>query len=153
MSGEHVVRVSSTGIDLAYERIGDSNSPPVVLIMGLAAAQLIHWPDGFCRALAARGLQILRFDNRDVGRSSRITGGPVPDVMAAYRGDFSSASYTLSDMAADLVGLLDALGLGSVHLVGASMGGAIAQTVAIAQNATNERYGMVANPSARNQIT
>jgi pimeloyl-ACP methyl ester carboxylesterase len=98
--------------------------------MGLAA-QLIHWPDGFCQALVAHGLHVIRFDNRDVGLSTHVTDAPKPDIQAAVRGDLSSASYTLSHMAADAVGLLDAIGIRSAHFVGASLGGAIAQTAAI----------------------
>ena len=94
-------------------------------------AQMIHWPEDFCGALVARGLQVIRFDNRDVGLSTHFTEAPKPDVQAALSGDLSSASYTLSDMAADAVGLLDALGLNSAHIVGASLGGYIAQTIAI----------------------
>lgn len=79
----------------------------------------------------AQGLHVIRFDNRDAGLSSHLGHAPAPDLQAALTGDMSSASYNLSDMAADAVGLLDALGLRSAHFVGASMGGAIAQTVAI----------------------
>ena len=85
----------------------------------------------FAQNSASHGLQPIRFDNRDTGLSTHITGAPVPDLKAARAGDFSSVSYTLSDMAADTVGLIDALGFESVHLLGASMGGMIAQTVAI----------------------
>jgi pimeloyl-ACP methyl ester carboxylesterase len=92
---------------------------------------MLGWPDPFCVALAGHGLHVIRFDNRDVGLSSHITGAPAPDVRAAFLGRTSSASYTLSDMAADAVGLMDALGLDGAHLVGASMGGMIAQTAAI----------------------
>jgi pimeloyl-ACP methyl ester carboxylesterase len=98
--------------------------------MGVAA-QSIAWPDAFCQALVDRGLQVIRFDNRDVGLSTHLTDAPPPDLPAVLAGDLSSVSYTLSDMAADTVGLLDVLGFRKAHLVGASMGGAIAQTVAI----------------------
>jgi pimeloyl-ACP methyl ester carboxylesterase len=122
--------VGPAGIDIAYERLGEHDHPPVLLVMGIAA-QLVNWPDGFLDALLERDLQLIRFDNRDAGRSTRITGGPPPDLAAALAGDLSSASYTLSDMAADAAGLLDALDLASAHAVGASMGGAIAQVLAI----------------------
>ena len=98
--------------------------------MGLGT-QMLGWPDGFCGALADRGMQVIRFDNRDIGLSTHVTGAPAPDVGAALTGDPSSASYQLSDMAGDTVGLLDALELPSAHVVGASMGGMIAQTMAI----------------------
>jgi len=95
------------------------------------AAQLIHWPGGFLDALLRRGLQLIRFDNRDAGRSTHFHDAPRPDLPAALAGDYSSASYTLSDMAADTVGLLDALDMDAAHVVGASLGGAIGQTLAI----------------------
>jgi pimeloyl-ACP methyl ester carboxylesterase len=117
-------------IDVAYERFGDPAAPPVLLIMG-GGAQMITWPEAFCAALVEHGLQPIRFDNRDTGRSTHFADGPAPDIRAAIGGDLSSASYTLSDMAADTVGLLDALGFESAHLVGASLGGMVAQTVAI----------------------
>ena len=124
------LRTGPSRIDIAYQRFGSPASPPVLLIMG-GGAQMIAWPEGFCDALIARGLQPIRFDNRDTGLSTHISDAPVPDLYAAMAGDYASVSYTLSDMAADTVGLMDALGLGSAHLVGASLGGMIAQTVAI----------------------
>lgn len=130
MAEETARNVGPSGIDIAYERLGGAVAPPVLLIMG-AGAQMISWPDGFCTELAGRGLQVIRFDNRDAGRSSHFPDGPVPDLAAALAGDFSSASYTLADMAADTAGLLDVLGLGSAHIVGASLGGMVAQTMAI----------------------
>lgn len=117
-------------IDIAYERFGDPAAPPILLIMG-GGAQMINWPEGFCAELVDRGLHVIRFDSRDAGRSTHLTGAPVPDLRAALAGDLSSASYTLSDMAADTIGLLDALGLGSAHMVGASLGGMVAQTIAL----------------------
>jgi pimeloyl-ACP methyl ester carboxylesterase len=130
MTIEIASKVGPAGIDIAYERLGDAHAPPVLLIMGLGA-QLIGWPDGFCDELIKRGLQLIRFDNRDVGQSTHFIKAPPPNFVAALAGDHSSASYTISDMAADAVGLLDALGLDSAHVVGASMGGFIAQTIAI----------------------
>ena len=130
MAEEKARNVGPSGIEVAYERIGDRGALPVLLIMG-AGAQMISWPDGFCAELAGRGLQLIRFDNRDAGRSTHFPDGPVPDLAAALAGDFSSAAYTLADMAADTAGLLDVLGLGSAHIVGASLGGMIAQTMAI----------------------
>jgi pimeloyl-ACP methyl ester carboxylesterase len=130
VSEEKAADVGPSGIEVAYERIGDPQAPPVLLIMG-AGAQLVAWPDGFCAALTDRGFQVIRFDNRDSGRSSHFPDGPVPDLQSALAGDLSSASYTLSDMAADAIGLLDALGIASAHVVGASMGAMIGQTMAI----------------------
>ena len=121
--------IGPAAIDIAYERLGDPQAPALVLIMGIAA-QLIAWPDAFCQALVGHGLQVIRFDNRDAGHSTHLTEAPPPDLPAALAGDFSSVSYTLSDMAADTLGLMDALGIQRAHLVGASLGGAIAQTLA-----------------------
>jgi pimeloyl-ACP methyl ester carboxylesterase len=122
--------IGAAGIDIAFERFGDPGAPPLLLIMGLGT-QMLGWPDGFCDTLADRGMHVIRFDNRDIGLSTHITDAPAPDVGAALTGDHSSASYKLSDMAGDTVGLLDALELPSAHVIGASMGGMIAQTVAI----------------------
>ena len=130
MTEEKAVDVGPARIEIVYERLGDAAAPPVLLLMG-GGAQLINWPDGFCAALVGQGLHLVRFDQRDTGRSTHFADAPVPDFAAAMAGDFSSVSYNLSDMAADAVGLLDALGFDSVHLVGASMGGMIAQTIAI----------------------
>lgn len=123
-------KVGPSHIDIAYEQRGDPAHPTVLLIMGIAA-QLVHWPPGFLDALVARGLHVVRFDNRDAGHSTHLRDAPRADLPAAMQGDLSSASYTLSDMAADTVGLLDLLQLDAAHVVGASLGGAIAQTVAI----------------------
>ncbi len=130
MSVEIARGVGPARLDIAYERFGEPDLPPVLLLMGLGT-QMLGWPDGFCAALVWRGLHVIRFDNRDIGLSSHVRDAPAPDVRAALLGDPTSASYTLSDMAGDTVGLLDALGLDSAHLVGASMGAMIAQTVAI----------------------
>lgn len=130
MSLKKALNVGPSGIEVAYECFGEAEAVPVLLIMGVGA-QMLSWHEGFCAELAARGLRPIRFDNRDVGLSSHFSDAPVPDFKAALSGDTSSAFYNLSDMAADTVGLLDALGLKSAHLVGASMGGYIAQTVAI----------------------
>lgn len=127
---ERAVNVGPARLEIAYERLGDPKATPVLLIMGIGA-QLITWPDGFCDELVARSLHVIRFDNRDAGESTHMTGAPTPDMMAALAGNLASVSYTLSDMAADTVGLLDALGLESAHIVGASLGGFVAQTVAI----------------------
>jgi len=127
---EKAARVGPAGIDIAYHRLGQPDAPAVLLIIGVAG-QSIHWPDQFCHALVERGLQVIRFDNRDAGLSTHLTDAPPPNLPAALAGDLSSASYTLSDMAADTVGLLDVLGIEKAHLVGASMGGYIAQTMAI----------------------
>jgi pimeloyl-ACP methyl ester carboxylesterase len=124
----------SNGINLTYDTFGDADASPIVLIMGLAA-QMIGWDDDFCTELAARGHRVIRFDNRDIGLSTRLDHLGLPNVLALLheqmQGKPVSAPYTLSDMAADVIGLLDALDIEAAHVVGASMGGAIAQTLAI----------------------
>ncbi|HLT35687.1 MAG TPA: alpha/beta hydrolase [Enhygromyxa sp.] len=131
MLNEQIARdVGPAHLDIAWEQRGDPSHPTVLLVMGLAA-QLVHWPLGFVHALVARDLHVVRFDNRDSGHSTHMDNAPSPDLPAALSGDLSSASYTLSDLAADAVGLLDALAIEAAHVVGASMGGGIAQTMAI----------------------
>ncbi|WP_326565891.1 alpha/beta fold hydrolase [Amycolatopsis rhabdoformis] len=130
MPEQRAHRIGPSGIDLAYERFGDPDDPPVLLIMG-GGAQMINWPEQFCQALVDHHLHVIRFDNRDSGHSTRFDDAPVPDIAAAAGGDFATASYTLSDLAADTVGLLDHLGIASANLVGASLGGMIGQMVAI----------------------
>ena len=124
----------ANGIDLCYEIFGDADAEPMLLIMGLGA-QMIHWDDDFCRQLAARGFRVIRFDNRDIGQSTKLTGGkrlgPVELLKLRFLKIPVAAPYRLRDMALDVIGLMDALGIKSAHLVGASMGGMIAQEVAI----------------------
>ncbi|MGY1809595.1 alpha/beta fold hydrolase [Blastococcus sp. SYSU D00669] len=125
-----IQRAEVGGLELAFETFGDRSDPPVLLVMGLAT-QMIGWPDEFCRGLADRGLFVVRFDNRDIGLSTHLDDRGVPDLGAVLGGDRSTVPYALADLADDTVGLLDALGLDSAHVVGASMGGMIAQLVAI----------------------
>src|SRR5262245_36402446 len=125
-----MTNVAANGIQIEYDAFGDSTNPPLLLIMGLGA-QMIVWDTEFCEQLAARGFYVIRFDNRDVGLSTHFHDAPEPDVLAAMAGDASSAAYTLSDMAGDAAGLLDALGIENAHIVGASMGGMIAQALTI----------------------
>ena len=122
--------VRANGIDIEYDDFGSPDAPTLLLIMGLTA-QMTAWDERFCQQLASSGFHVVRFDNRDVGLSSRITDGPAPDLMRSMAGDHSTASYTLADMADDAAGLLDALGLAPAHVVGASMGGMIAQELVI----------------------
>jgi pimeloyl-ACP methyl ester carboxylesterase len=130
MPSHDIARVRVGDIEIAYETFGSAGDPPVLLVMGLAT-QMIGWPDEFCRGLADQGLYVVRFDNRDIGLSTHLHDAGAPDVLAVLGGDTSSVSYALADLADDTVGLLDALGLESVHLVGASMGGMVAQLVAV----------------------
>lgn len=125
-----VETVKANGIEIAYERFGPEDARPLLLVMGLGA-QMIVWHDDFCAALVDRGFHVVRFDNRDAGLSTHLHDAPPANAMAAMAGDTSSASYTLEDMADDAVGLLEELGIPAAHVVGASMGGMIAQTVAI----------------------
>lgn len=116
------------GVTLCYETFGSPSDPAMLLVMGLGT-QMIAWPEPFCTDLAQRGFYVIRFDNRDCGRSTRIRGRP-PTVRELALRRIQSPPYTLSDMAADAAGLLRGLGLGSAHIAGASMGGMIAQTLA-----------------------
>lgn len=120
----------SNGLTLFYESFGNESDPALLLVMGLGA-QMLLWEESFCRKLAGNGFRVIRYDNRDVGLSSKIEGGPTPDIGKAMTGDTSSASYTLWDMADDAVGLLGSLGIDKAHIVGASMGGMIVQAMAI----------------------
>lgn len=116
------------GITLCYERFGSEADPPMLLIMGLGT-QMIGWPDELCGLLADRGFQVIRYDNRDIGRSSRITGAP-PTPRQLITRKIDPVLYTLGDMAGDAAGLMRELNLAPAHAVGASMGGMIAQTLA-----------------------
>jgi pimeloyl-ACP methyl ester carboxylesterase len=132
--GQEMTAVQANGITIEYEEKGPPDSPVILLIMGLGM-QLIAWPESFCEGLAARGFRIVRFDNRDAGLSSRMpSAGSLAIAAMMARALFGlpvRPPYTLDDMARDTVGLMDALGIGQAHVVGASMGGMIAQIVAI----------------------
>ena len=110
-----MAKAKSNGIELEYEVFGDDDGVPLLLIMGLGA-QLVAWDPHFCEALGDRGFRVIRYDNRDIGLSTKLEPG---------------TPYTVGDMADDAAGLLDFLGIGAAHVVGASMGGMIAQELAI----------------------
>jgi pimeloyl-ACP methyl ester carboxylesterase len=116
------------GVQLCVETFGASTDPALLLIAGLAQ-QHLSWPESMCEALAARGFYVIRFDNRDIGRSTKIST-PAPTPLQLLRRRFSREQYELSDMADDTAGLLRALNVESAHVVGISMGGMIAQTLA-----------------------
>ena len=120
----------ANGIEIAYQEIGDPGGEPLLLIMGLAT-QMLGWDERFCALLAERGFRVVRFDNRDIGHSTKIDSAGVPGRAEMLLGRRRGAAYTLPDMAADTLGLMDHLEIESAHLAGASMGGMIAQATAI----------------------
>ncbi len=121
---------AANGIELCFQEMGDPDGEPLILVMGLAT-QMLAWDEGFCGLLVERGFRVVRFDNRDIGRSTKITSAGVPSRLDMMSGRRASAPYLLRDMAADTVGLMDHLEIESAHVVGASMGGMIVQTLAI----------------------
>lgn len=127
-------RARNGEIELEYDSFGQRNGRPLLLVMGLGA-QMINWRDGFCQKLADLGHYVVRFDNRDTGLSSKLEGAPAPSMMevAAERaaGRQPNVAYTLNEMADDAVAVMDAAGLQKAHVCGASMGGMIAQAMAI----------------------
>ena len=127
-SGEKIAKVGK--MDIAYDTFGNPSSPPMLLIMGLGA-QMIRWDEEFCNVIAAQGHWVIRFDNRDAGLSTKFDEAGVPDVMALIQGQSVEVPYKLEDMAKDAIGLLDALEIKKADVVGVSMGGMIAQAIAI----------------------
>jgi pimeloyl-ACP methyl ester carboxylesterase len=128
-----MTKIHANGIEIEYDEFGARSAPPMLLIMGLGG-QMIWWDQRFCEQLAGRGYRVIRFDNRDIGKSQKfdeVCPNPGPLVMQALTGTKVEPPYTLRDMAADAAGLLDALKIDSAHVVGASMGGMIAQRMAI----------------------
>ncbi|MEH2567906.1 alpha/beta fold hydrolase [Bradyrhizobium sp. AZCC 2289] len=125
--------ISVNGIEIAYDDRGNRDNPAILLIMGLAT-QMIAWPEAFCDSLAAHGLRVVRFDNRDVGLSTKFEAAPPVDLGAVLQrvmaGEKINPPYDLTDMAGDTIGLMDRLAIEKAHVVGASMGGMIAQIVA-----------------------
>jgi pimeloyl-ACP methyl ester carboxylesterase len=117
-------------VELCYETFGDASAEPLLLVMGLGT-QMLGWRAEFCELLAARGFFVVRFDNRDIGRSTHFRDHRPPTVRQMLTRDKRAAAYTLDDMADDAAGLLDHLGIDAAHLVGASMGGMIAQMLAV----------------------
>lgn len=126
-------QIEANGVALEYEDHGDPAAPPMLLVMGLGA-QLTLWPAELVEALVERGFRVIRYDNRDIGLSQKMEGAKAPGfvrhILMKRFGFNPRVPYTLADMAADGIGLLDALGIGRAHVVGASMGGMIAQHMA-----------------------
>jgi pimeloyl-ACP methyl ester carboxylesterase len=133
---EGVPIAQGNGIEIAYETTGDAAGDPLLLVMGFAA-QLVAWDDEFCENLADRGFYVIRFDNRDTGLSTKFDGAPGPSLLTAYVRSYTRrrvrAPYTLGDMADDAFGLLDWLKIDRAHVVGVSMGGMIAQRMALSR--------------------
>lgn len=127
-----MAQIKANGISIEYDVSGAESGVPLLLIMGFGS-QMTSWTPSFTQALVAEGFRVIRFDNRDVGLTQRFSGTPsAKDVAAAVaKGETPELPYKLTDMAADAVGLLDALGIESAHIAGASMGGMIAQLVAL----------------------
>jgi pimeloyl-ACP methyl ester carboxylesterase len=126
--GEQLYEVGRD-VTICAEGFGDPADPPLLLVMGLGM-QMVRWHETFLRELTDRGLYVIRFDNRDSGRSTFFGDLPLPRLAQLVRRRFDPKQYTLTDMARDTIGLLDALGLEKVHVAGASMGGMIAQVMA-----------------------
>ncbi|MBX7432264.1 alpha/beta fold hydrolase [Mycobacterium sp. Y57] len=140
-------------LDIHYEDMGDPNDPAVLLIMGLGA-QLLLWRTGFCEKLIDQGLRVIRFDNRDVGLSTKLpghhAGAPLlPRMARSFLGLSSPAAYTLEDMADDAAALLDHLGIDTAHVVGGSMGGMIAQVFAARHHARTQTLGVIFSSNNR----
>ncbi len=127
-------KANANGIQIEYETFGNASGRPLLFIIGLGG-QLNQWDEDLCRDLAERGYYVIRFDNRDVGLSTKIEESGEPDLMDIFgklmKGEKIKPPYTIEDMADDAVGLLDALGIRKAHICGMSMGGMIAQTIAI----------------------
>jgi len=122
--------VVSTGIELEYDVFGEAEAPTMVLVNGFSM-QLVAWDPRFCESLASRGFRVVRFDNRDVGKSTKLAHAGFPDFARVRSGDRSAAPYAIEDMADDLGAFVVALGVPAAHLVGVSMGGFIVQETAI----------------------
>ena len=148
--GERTERATVGRVELAYETFGDIDNPPLLLIAGLAT-QMLGWDEQFCMQLADNGFRVIRFDNRDIGLSTHLHDAGVPNIMALLLGATRSpAPYTLVDMADDTAGLLDALGLESAHVVGMSMGGMIAQQLAVSHpHRVRSLTSMMSTPSRK----
>lgn len=131
-SEETIAKVNQ--LEIVYDTFGDPEEPPILLIMGLGG-QLVNWDEGFCSKLASHSFWVIRYDNRDTGLSTKFDDDGVPDILAIFQAVMSGqeveTAYTLSDMADDAAGLMDAVGIDSAHVAGMSMGGLIAQILSL----------------------
>jgi pimeloyl-ACP methyl ester carboxylesterase len=129
-----MAEITANGIQIEYDTFGKRSNAPLLLIVGLAC-QLIHWDEALCEQLARRGHYVIRFDNRDAGLSTQLSEAGIPDIgqiiEARMKGEEIRPPYTIEDMADDAVGLLDALEIEKAHICGISMGGMIAQSIAL----------------------
>ena len=140
-------RAAVNGIELAYQELGDPDGEPIVLVMGLGA-QMIHWDLGFCELLADEGFRVVRFDNRDMGHSTHVDAA-VPGRLAMLLGSRRGLAYSLDDMADDLAGLIERLGLESAHVVGVSQGGMIAQVLGYRRPERARSLGLIMTGSGK----
>jgi pimeloyl-ACP methyl ester carboxylesterase len=151
-----MAQLKANGIDIEFDSFGRESDPAVLLIMGFSA-QMTMWPVSLCEGLAAQGLRVIRFDNRDVGKSTHLLEKGAPNPMEAMAKlmagqPVNDAPYTLDDMAADAVGVLDGLGIDSAHIVGASMGGMIAQLVAAKHGARARSLTSIMSSTGRRDL-
>jgi len=123
-----MANATANGIQIEYDTFGSTSDPALLLIMG-GGSQMIYWEVEFCNLLAKKNFFVIRFDNRDVGLSTKFENADIPDMMETMNGGSISTAYTLEDMADDAIGLLDALGIEKAHICGASVGGMIAQVI------------------------
>jgi len=148
-------QIRANGIDIEYESFGRDSDPAILLIMRMSA-QLTLWPEALCRGLAAKGFRVIRFDNRDIGKSTHLLDQDAPDagelIAKLMSGKPIEVPYSLADMAEDAVGLLDGLGVGRSHIVGASMGGMIAQLIAAYHPARTKSLVSIMSTTGRRDL-
>ena len=148
-------QINANGLNFEFETFGKQQDPTILLIMGFSA-QMTMWPEELCQGLASRGYQVVRFDNRDIGLSAKLESAGNVNVMEAFMkaasGQPIQSPYQLNDMAADAVGILDALDIEQAHIVGASMGGMIAQLVAINHPAKAKSLTSIMSTTGRRDL-
>jgi pimeloyl-ACP methyl ester carboxylesterase len=148
-------QVRTNGIDIEYESFGRDSDPLILFIMGLGA-QLIFWPESLCHGLAAKGFRVVRFDNRDIGKSTHLDACAAPNfgelIQEVTAGRIPKVPYCLSDMADDALGLMSALGVERAHIVGGSMGGMIAQLIAINEPTRTKSLSSIMSTTGRRDL-